>query len=375
VRIPAKLRRVDILPLACLAGILLLGLLFLGNAWPGGRAGGLVKRQMLYIAGGLAAMFMVLRVDRRFFLRNAELFYFLGLVALVGVLFTRPVNGARSWFDLRFFKLQPSEFMKVAVVLMLATALARLGGGGELTRLRNMTWPLLLAFAPIALILKQPDLGTALIYVPTVFAMLYLAGAALWELGILMVGGAGGCLFLWLFHMTQMQRMRIVAWWDPMKYHAAEAYQYVQSLIAIGSGGVTGKGLGNGPQHLSGRVPEVHTDFLYAVAAEDWGFVGAVIFLALYVLLFFSLFGIAARARDTAGRLLASGLTMMLATQTLLNISVVTGVVPTTGVPLPFASYGGSSMLTSFIALGLILNVGSHRERGFGEEAFRPLGR
>lgn len=357
---PARLERrwPDLLPLLCLGAILAFGLLALWSARPE-----MLRKQLVYLVAGLVVFLAALRFDYRLCLRHAELFYLGGLLALAGVLLTRPVNGAHSWYDLKVFKLQPSEFMKLVFVIVLAAALAR---REERVSPARALWALLLAFVPIALIIKQPDLGTACIYVAVAAVMLFLAGTPLRLLsalaGLSVVGAAG----FWFAVLNQVQRMRLVAWWDPLAYRAAQAYQYMQSLIAIGSGGLTGKGLGQGTQHGLSRVPEEHNDFIFTVTAEDLGFAGAAALVLLYLLLGYTLFTVAARARDPAGRLLAAGLATLLTFQALLNIAVVLGLLPTTGIPLPFASYGGSSLVTSLAAVGLVLNVGSRKEaRGF----------
>ena len=344
--------RADRLLLFAAAGLAAYGAVFVTSA------GENFYKHLLWIAIGLTGFLVAFLVDYRIFLKHAYPIFAFSLFTLVAVLFTRPINGASSWFKMGGISIQPSEFMKLAFVLALAKYLMY---RNNYRRLEGLTIPLLVALVPLGLILRQPDLGTAMVFVPILFAMLYAAGSRLRHLSLVSAGGVAGLAGLWLWAMKPYQQTRIHAWLNPELYRLREAWQLIHSQIAIGSGGFAGKGLGWGTIHKLHLLPEAHTDFIFAVVAEEWGLVGAMGLIALVLLLGFAGVRIATRVREPAGRLVAVGLTVMFLAQSLINISVAVGLLPTTGITLPFVSYGGSSMLASFVALGLIANIGARR--------------
>jgi rod shape determining protein RodA len=218
---------------------------------------------------------------------------------------------------------------------------------------------------PVGLILLQPDLGTAMTFLPVVAVAVFVAGARLWQLGLLGAAGLGGATLMWLRVMRDYQKVRIYAWLDPEPHKLGKAFQLVQSQIAIGSGGMWGKGLGLGTQNQFDLLPLKESDFIFAVIAEEGGFVLASVLLLLLVFLVLAGALTALGARDRAGRVLAAATVALLGGQALINIGVTLGLLPTTGITLPFVSYGGSSMLTSFMAVGLLANVHARpRPRG-----------
>jgi rod shape determining protein RodA len=358
-------RRMDWFVLACVALLAVYGVLFVGSAQ--GAETARASKQLMWVGIGVVAFLATIYVDYLWLLRRANLLYGIGLVLLVAVLFTRPVNNARSWFDLGPFKAQPSEFVKLLWVLAMARGL----GTREIhKRLSGLWLPLALTLTPVALILRQPDLGTAMIFIPTLFALLYAAGARTKHLAWGMGAGVASAGILWAVLMRAYQKRRILAWLDPAAYAATDAYQQNMARIAIGSGGLTGQGLGKGTLNKLDYVPVKDTDLIFSVVAEEWGFLGCAALLLVLGLLVVSCLGIARRAREPQGRLVVVGVTSLLGFQSIVNLWVAVGLLPTTGVTLPFVSYGGSSLLSSFLGIGLIVNVGLRRHATFAPDPF-----
>ncbi|MCY3024009.1 MAG: FtsW/RodA/SpoVE family cell cycle protein, partial [Planctomycetota bacterium] len=297
----------------------------------------------------------------------APLLYLLGLLLLCGVFATRPINGARSWYNLYYFKLQPSELMKPVAILTLAYYLMY---RDSYKKLSGLIVPLVLVMVPMLLVLKQPDLGTTLVFAPVLFVMLFAAGARLWHLALMTLAGGGGMVFMWFTVMKDYQKNRILAWLNPEEYRLGEAWQLLRSEAAIGSGGLWGAGWGQSNQGSLNLLPEKHTDFIFAVVAEEGGFCMAALLLVLILLAALSGLGIAARTREPAGRLIAVGCVTILCAQVLVNASVALGLLPTTGLTFPFVSYGGSSAISAFICLGLLVNIGTQQEPVLAKEDF-----
>jgi rod shape determining protein RodA len=266
----------------------------------------------------------------------------------------RTVSGARRWISLGTVSVQPSEFFKICFLLMLVWCFT--------SRWAQPVSPAVLAAAvpivavPFLIIVRQPDLGTALMLYPLLMALLIAAGTRLRLLG----GFVLACLAIlpvaWLA-LRDYQRERILVYLDPFRDPLGSAYNVIQAKIAIGSGQLLGKGIAGATQSRLAFLPERHTDFIFAVFAEMWGFVGCLVLLACYGLFLLRGFEIAAAAREPVGRLVALGATSLVGIQMLINIGMVTGLLPVVGIPLPFMSYGGSSMLVSMTALGLLLSV------------------
>jgi rod shape determining protein RodA len=321
-----------------------------------GRAGGTVAfRQLGWFGVGMVALLVTASFDYRKLVRAAPAFYVLGMAALAAVFVVgKTVSGARRWIGVGSFSVQPSEIFKLCFVLMAAWALtsrwARPIGPG------TIAFALLATAVPAALIVKQPDLGTALLLMPVLIALLVGAGTQFRLLGGLFLAGLSTLPVAW-FAMKEYQRERIMVYLDPFRDPLGSAYNVIQAKIAIGSGQLLGKGIAGATQSQLAFLPERHTDFIFAVFAEMWGFVGCLVLLVCYALLLLRGFDIAASAREPVGRLVALGATALLATQILINVGMVTGLLPVVGVPLPLMSYGGSSMLVSLIALGLLLSV------------------
>jgi rod shape determining protein RodA len=364
--------RTDWFLLLCAMGLILIGTLTLAGldemeaAKPGvanrqkdGTAAPrrTASRQLIYVAIGVALFLAIQKTDYQRLIRLSPWLYVFGLGTLGAVLFTRPINNAHSWFDLHVIRIQPSEFMKPILLLTLANYLMYRKSCRKTT---GLFIPVLICLAPMGLILKQPDLGTVMTFVPMLFAVLLAAGTRLRDLcGMALLGGAG-LTTMWFTIMKDYQKRRILAWLDPSQYSLNEAWQLLRAETAIGSGGWFGKGAASDLGGLN-LLPERHTDFIFAVIAERGGLLLSGVLLALFFLLTLSALGVASRTREPGGRLIAVGIAALLGGQMLLNVAVAVGLLPTTGVTLPFVSYGGSSMLSSFICLGLLINVGAVR--------------
>lgn len=319
-----------------------------------------VLRQGTAIVLGLGLLVAAVVVDYRTLNRYAYAIYALSLLSLVLVpLIGTSGGGARRWLSIGPLSLQPSEFMKIALVVALARHLQRPVEGGRLG-LRNLVVPILLLAGPAYLVLKQPDLGTVILFAVVVFSVLLLAGLPLRVviLAVLIVGPA--LPYGWNF-LKPYQKQRIVSFFDPQADPLGAGYHVRQSQIAIGSGRIHGKGYLHGTQNQLNFIPEQHTDFIFSVYAEEWGFLGAAGLLALYIAVVLRGIFIASRARDNIGALLAAGLTATVFWQVVINVAMTTGSLPVVGITLPFVSYGGSSMMALMATVGLIMNVSMRR--------------
>jgi rod shape determining protein RodA len=321
-----------------------------------GRAGGtVVYRQLVWFGLGMLALLVIASIDYKRLVRIAPIIYVAGLAGLVAVFFLgRTVSGARRWIVIGSVSVQPSELFKLAFVLM-AVWLLTSRWAQPISRL-TLALVLPIAAIPFVLIMKQPDLGTALLLFPVLVALLVGAGIRLRLLGALFLAGLATLPVAW-FVMKEYQRERILVYLDPFRDPLGSAYNVIQAKIAIGSGQLLGKGVAGATQSRLAFLPERHTDFIFAVFAETWGFVGCLVLLACYAIVLLRGFDIAASAREPVGRLVALGATSMLAAQVLVNVGMVTGLLPVVGVPLPLMSYGGTSVLCSLMGLGLLVSV------------------
>jgi len=293
----------------------------------------------------------------------AATIYCLGLILLLLVPLVGPtVNGARRWLTFGGISVQPSEFMKLVTVLFLARMLRF---GRPLRSLRAQAKPLLVIILPMLLTLVQPDLGTSMLFVPVALAVLLVSGVSLRSLGLLCLVGAVCVGLAYGFVLKPYQKERIRNTFAHSKLTRTQAvgggYQLNQSLMTIGNGGLLGHGHMEGPRTQSGRLPYRHNDFIFAVLGEEHGFAGASFVLLLVLFLTASVFRVARRSRDPAGRLLCVGVGTLFCVQSLIHAGVTLGLVPTTGMPFPFLSHGGSSLLTYAVGLALVLNVSVHR--------------
>jgi rod shape determining protein RodA len=349
------LQNVDWPLLGATVGLVILSASTLASLHVGRAGGGVALRQLAWFGVGIVALVVIASIDYRRLVRAAPLFYVLGLGLLVAV-FTigRAVSGARRWVFVGPVSVQPSELFKICFVLMAVWLLTSRWAQPIGKAVLAMVAPLI--FVPAVLILKQPDLGTALLLFPVLIALLVAAGMRMRLLGGLVLAGLAATPLAWVF-LKEYQRERILVFLDPFRDPLGSAYNVIQAKIAIGSGQLLGKGVAGATQSRLAFLPERHTDFIFAVFAETWGFVGCLVLLICYALLLLRGFDIAVSTRELVGRLVALGVTALLATQILVNVGMVTGLIPVVGIPLPFMSYGGSSMVVSMMALGLLLSV------------------
>jgi rod shape determining protein RodA len=348
--------------LACTLLIVACGLLSVLSAThsSGRLVSPLVVRQALWAGAGIVCMLAALSFDYHWLERYGWIPYVLAILLLVVVaLMGASGGGARRWIALGPFSLQPSEFAKLALIVALARHLHRQAGETAL-RMRAPLVPLLLLAPVVALILKQPDLGTAVVLCMTTGLLLLMAGLRLRLVLAVAAVVIPAVPYLW-HHLKPYQQRRILTFIDPQADPLGAGYHIIQSKIAIGSGLVQGKGFLHGTQNHLNFLPEQHTDFIFAVFAEEWGFIGSCILVALYAALLMRCFVIAFRARDSFGVLLAFGLTAGIFCQVFVNMGMAMGILPVVGVTLPFFSYGGSSMLACMAAIGLLMNISMRR--------------
>ena len=330
------------------------------------------SRQIVRFGFGLVVMLTVALIDIRVWLKYTYLIYALtlGLLGAVEVIGTSGM-GAQRWIDLGLFQLQPSELVKIALVL----ALARYFHGitfADIGRPSQLLTPLLLVAAPALLMLRQPDLGTAGMLVLGSGVLFFAAGVRIWKFVLVLVFGLGSIPLSWtLLHGYQKQR--ILTFFDPERDPLGAGYHILQSKIALGSGHITGKGFLSGTQSHLNFLPEKQTDFIFTMLAEEFGLVGALGLLGLYTLLIVYGMAISWRARSQFARLLGLGVTTTFFLYVFSNIAMVTGLIPVVGVPLPLISYGGTAMLTVLVGFGLLMSVNIHRDVRIGRSGMEPV--
>ena len=320
------------------------------------------SRQMLRFAAGLGLMLLIALIDVRVWLRHAYLIYATALLLLIAVEVMGVAGmGARRWINLGLFHLQPSEVMKIALVL----ALARFYHGlhpEEIGRIRWLVVPAGLILVPVALVMRQPDLGTAILLVLTATAIMLLAGVRLWKFAAAFGASVLAIPLAWRFMLHSYQKDRVLTYLNPERDPLGAGYHIMQSKIALGSGGLFGKGFMQGTQSHLAFLPERQTDFIFTMLAEEFGLVGCLGLLSLYVLVIAYGYAIALRSRNQFGRLLATGVITSFFIYVFINMAMVMDLIPVVGVPLPLVSYGGTSMISLLIGFGLILSVYVHRD-------------
>ena len=314
-----------------------------------------LKKQLTWIGVGLGAMCFAMWSNYLTIKRFAFVLGIIGVICLM-LLWTPlgvEINGATRWLKIGSVQFAPSDLAKVAMVIVMARLLSK--NIQNIKHFRNGLLPLLgLLGIVCALILDQPDLGTAIAMAGTVFCMFVIAGARWLHLAGLTILGVGTVVLAIVQEPYRLERVK--AFFDPWKYANDEGYQIIQSLYALGSGGLFGLGLGRSRQKIF-YLPEQHTDFIFAILGEELGFIGAFFVIVLFILLAWRGFKIAMNAPDNFSSLMVAGLTVMLVLQAGINIGVVTGALPVTGITLPFISYGGTSLLFSMASIGLLLNI------------------
>ncbi len=334
------------------------GLIVLYSA--GGEDMDLMIRQGIRLGLAFGVMLVMAQIPPHHLERWTPLLFGVGLLMLVGVLlFGTMGKGAQRWLDLGFFRFQPSEIMKLAIPMMVAWYLAE---NTLPPKRRVIAISLIIVAVPTFLILRQPDLGTSILIASAGLFALLLAGIA-WKF-VFAAGAiaAASAPLMWFFGMHAYQRQRVLTFLNPESDPLGSGYHIIQSKIAIGSGGIFGKGWLNGTQSQLEFLPERHTDFIFAVLGEEFGLMGILVLLALYLFIIVRGLYIAAQAQDTYTRILAGSLILTFFVYVLVNIGMVSGMLPVVGLPLPLVSYGGTSMVTLMAAFGVLMSIQTHRK-------------
>lgn len=316
----------------------------------------LFQKQILWVCIGIALMIVFMLVDYRVFFDISLILYGIGMVLLLYLLvWGKTTANVKSWIHIAGFQFQPSEFMKIFVALVLARYFD--SNDRAYLTFRSFAMIVMIIGAPLVLIIVQPDFGSAATFFPLIAAAMFFGGVKprFWIIAILIAAIA--LPSAWFFFLKPYQKERIMIFMDPERDPLGSGYQVTQAKIAIGSGGITGKGFRQGTQAKLDYLPAKHTDFIFAVLGEEWGFVGVIVVLTLYLFLILQAFQIAKTSRDRGGTFLAICLISFFVFHIVINVAMQIGLLPTTGIPLPLISYGGSSTMMFFISIGLILNV------------------
>lgn len=359
------LRRTDFVLVAATAGILIMSLIVIGSAThintPSDDRYWFVARQGIFALMNIGVAAFLMNFDYKMLQGYGNKLYLFNLVMLVAVMLVgQSALGAQRWISLGPISIQPSEFSKLIMIISLATMLEK--RVGELNTLHDLLPVAAYVGVPFLLVLKQPDLGTSLVFMAIFFGMVFVCGINLRLLGGIFGAGIAMMPILWHF-LKDYQKMRIMVFMDPNVDPLGSGYHIIQSKIAIGSGMLFGKGLFQGTQSQLNFLPENHTDFIFAVVGEELGFVGAAILLLLYLIVLWRGICIARDASDMFGRLLAVGITSMLAFHVLVNVGMTLGIMPVTGIPLPFMSYGVSSLTTNILSVAILLNIQLRKQK------------
>ena len=323
--------------------------------------------QLIRFGMGFAVMIVLALTDIKLLLRYAYIFYFITLILLVVVEVAGHTGmGATRWINLGFIKLQPSEFMKIAMVLVLARYF-HTSSLQSIESVRGIIPPLLMAIFPAFLIVLQPDLGTALMLIFTTAAMFFAVGVQIWKFVVVFIGGLVTIPFAWHF-LHDYQQNRVLTFLNPERDPLGAGYHIIQSKIALGSGGVFGKGFLKGSQSHLNFLPEKHTDFIFTLLSEVFGLVGAVLVVILNILILAYSYSFALKSTSYFGKLLAIGLATNYFMYVFINIAMVLGLLPVVGIPLPLISYGGTVMLSIMASFGIILCVHINRNVPLGKD-------
>ena len=358
-------RRLDWVLLVTVLALSLIGTLLVWSATRGADPRTYFVKQMLAIVVGLILVLATSALDYRKLRSWAPLLYVLSLLGLIAALtpLGTPVNGSKSWITLPAgYQIEPSEFAKLAIILMSARFLSDARRTGVRPKLRAVALTVGFAAVPLVLILKEPDLGVAVLILVVLAGLIALSGIRLYWLVGLVAAGALLVLAVFKLHLLHAYQLgRLTSFVHPTADPNGTGYSAAQAKIAIGSGGMFGQGLFHGQMIAGNFVPEQHTDFIFAVAGEELGFVGAAVIIGLLAVVLLRALRIAARAEDQFGMLIASGIAIWFAVQAFINIGMTVGIMPVTGLPLPFVSYGGSAMFADMLAVGCLQSVAAHR--------------
>ena len=323
------------------------------------------QKQIIWVIVSIIAMVVVMLIDYEILVKISPIFYGIFIVLLIAVLFTEPINGASSWFNIGFFSFQPGEFAKIFVILFLTFVISKIQSRykEEINKPTRILIILATVLVPVFLIIKEPDYGTAAAYIFALAVMLFTSGLdKKYIIGTIIVILIAIPL-LYFFILPEHAKERIDIFLNPESDPRGAGYNIIQSKLAIGAGGLTGMGLLKGNQTQLGFLYPKTTDFIFAVIGEEMGFIVAGAIVIIYVYFITKIIYVAKTAKDNIGSMIASGIAGVFIFHFLENIGMVIGLLPITGVPLPFISYGGSSMITNFIMLGILLNISGKRQK------------
>lgn len=315
-------------------------------------------KQIYWVLIGLGGMLIVISIDYRTWGRVAYILYAINILLLVLVLLGGPGSQkVGRWLRFGGFNIQPSEFMKITLILALAHYFQQ---SKSRNNMRDILIPLVMLLIPLALIVKQPDLGTAITIIPIFLTILFIAGVDFKHLLYITLPGLFLAPYTWN-HLKAYQRKRILVFLNPSSDPLGAGYHLIQSKIAVGSGSLWGKGFLMGTQNRLNFLPAQHTDFIFSVLSEEWGFIGALLTLGLLFFIILRGVDVAFHSKDRMGTVLAMGLVASLTFHVFINVGMVTGLMPITGLPLPFLSYGGSSIISTLMGIGFLLNIRMRR--------------
>ena len=347
------------------AALILVSLVFIGSAThintPSEDRYWYVQRQGIFSLINMLVIFALLHFDYKSLGKFANVLYLFNLVMLLAVMFVgQSALGAQRWIQIGPLTLQPSELSKLIMIISLANILDK--KYGQLDSWRDVVPIFVYVGIPFLLVLKQPDLGTSLVFLAILFGMIFVAGIPT-RMFLTIIGAGLAFLPIFWHFLKDYQKMRLTVFLDPNVDPLGSGYHIIQSKIAIGSGMLMGKGLFSGTQSQLNFLPENHTDFIFAVIGEEAGFIGSLLVLLLYFIFLYRGLKIAGAARDNFGTLLAAGITSMMAFHVLVNVGMTAGIMPVTGIPLPLMSYGVSAQTTNMISLGILLNIYMRRQK------------
>jgi len=362
-KIFSKFKSNEVKIIIVLISILTIGLIALTSASNAIENGyGLITKQLLAIVIGIIAACIVISIDYEVYLRYWFVFYAVSIVLLILVLFTESINNARSWFQIKELGLafQPSEITKIVLIIMTAKLLANMKRRSMSSKTKTLYIIMMavLIALPIILIIIQPDFGTAMVILVSILSMIFVWGIDFKYIKYAIISFVLSTPLVYFFLLKPGQKERILVFLDPLRDPTGSGYHVLQSKLAIGAGGLGGAGMFNGVQTQMGYLYAQTTDFIFAAIAEEMGFFVAAFLVILLIALVILCLSVANEARDEEGKLIVVGLSIMFAVHIVINVGMTMGLTPITGIPLPFVSYGGSSMLTNMIAIGIILGVG-----------------
>jgi len=358
-------RRMDLTLIAAVLAILGMSLVVIGSATHVNAAGTehlrFVQRQGMFAVFNIGLAVFLMNFDYKTLQGYGNKLYIFNLIMLLAVMLVgHSALGAQRWIQLGPINIQPSEFSKIIMIVCLAGVLEE--RVGRLNSLQDLLPIGVYVGVPFFLVLKQPDLGTSLVFMAIFFGMIFVCGIRLRLLFGIFAAGVAMLPVMWQF-MKDYQKMRIMVFLDPNVDPLGSGYHIIQSKIAIGSGMLFGKGLFEGTQSQLNFLPENHTDFIFSVVGEEFGFIGAAVLLLLYLVVLWRGIQIALDASDMFGRLLAAGITSMLAFHVLVNVGMTMGIMPVTGIPLPLMSYGVSSLTTNLLSIAILLNIHIRKQK------------